>query len=104
MEILNKEQKVTLTKEDMDAIVEMYNQFNIEIDPKFKEAIDNFKNDPTVENQQIVTLYTLKNQAELDHPVLRNKMFEAPSENARKIAQELQFERDLIEEIGRDEV
>lgn len=93
------EKKVTVSNEDMENVKNYSLHFGIDMTPELQTAIDNFIASPTYENQMDFKLELCKWMTSSNNESWSDKLWEKPLENASDAMFNLQFEKDLKEEL-----
>lgn len=97
------EKRVTITNEDLDNVRNYSLHFGIDMVPELEQAMQNFQNNPTFENQMDFKLELCKWMTSSKNESWQDKLWEKPLENASDAMFNLQFEKDLKEELTTEE-
>lgn len=93
------ERKVTITAEDIENTKNYSIHFGIDMTPELEKAMNNFVANPSYENQVDFKLELCKWMTTSKNESWTDKLWEKPLENASDALFNLQFEKDLKEEL-----
>lgn len=93
------EKKVTISNEDLENVRNYSTHFGIDMTPSLELAIVNFQKDPSYENQMDFKLEICKWMSESTNESWKDKLWEKPLENVSDALFNLQFDKDLKEEL-----
>ncbi len=96
---VEKEKKVVISPEDCNAALDFWRHFNIPIAPALQAAMDAFAADSSFENQEKVKLEICRAISTTDHEAFKDDMFSKIVEECAGVTFDMQFEKDLEEEV-----
>jgi len=94
-ELSEASNKVVICADDVQAALQFWTNFNIEIPPSMKEAFDNFAADPTFANQQKVKLEVTKAISTTEHEAFSDEMFSKIRTECAEVAYKMAFDEQL---------
>lgn len=97
---IEKEKKVVISPEDVNAALDFWRHFNIPITPGLLAAFTNFSTDISFENQELVKFEVCKAISETDHEAFKDDMFSKIVEECAGVTYEMQFDKDLEETVA----
>ncbi len=96
---VEKEKKVVISPEDCNAALDFWRHFNIPIPAELQGALDAFAADPSFINQEKVKLEVCRAISTTDHEAFKDEMFSKIVEECEGVTFEMQFDKDLEEEV-----
>lgn len=97
----NEEQnKVTCSAEDAENVRQYSKHFNVDLTPELESALNVFEKDPTFENQKEFKLQISKWLLESPHESFKDALWDAPKKAATDAVFDLQFDKDVKEELS----
>jgi hypothetical protein len=97
------ENKVTISSEDCNNVKKYCSHFGVPNTPELEAALDKFSGDPSYENQLDVKLEICKWILGCDHESFKDSLWDAPKKAAEEVVFDLQFDKDLKEELTKTE-
>ena len=97
------ERKIPVSEEDVENVLNYGLNFGVEISPELTTAMEKFKHDQTYENMLDFKLAICKWLTESGHESFADNLWDHPKEAAKDIVYDLQFDKDLQEELSDDE-
>lgn len=94
-----EEKKVVISPEDCNAALDFWRHFNIPISADLQGALDKFAADPSFENQEKVKFEVVRSIATTDHEAFKDEMFKKIVEECEGLTFEMQFDKDLEDEV-----
>lgn len=94
-----KEQKVAISPEDLNAALDFWRHFNIPIAAGLQTAVEAFTADPSFANQELVTYELCAAITTTDHEAFKDEMFNMIVKECTSKHFEMQFDRDLEAEV-----
>jgi len=91
--------KVNISPEDCDAVKKYCSHFGVPGSLDLDKAVEAFKAAPTFENQQNIKLEVCKWIIEGNHESFKDSLWDAPKKAAEEVVYDLQFDKDLKEEL-----
>lgn len=95
--------KVTISGDDCANVRKYCGHFGVPSTPDLEAALDKFSNDPTYENQLEVKLEICKWMLGCDHESFKDSLWDAPKKAAEEVVYDLQFDKDLKEELSKED-
>lgn len=89
------ERKVTITPEDVAGAAEFWTHFEIPMPQALADAIEAFKNNPTVETQDNLKLQVTTAIGHTKHEAFEDEMFKEIVQECKDVAYGMTFEREL---------
>ena len=93
------EKKVAISNEDIENVRNYGLHFGIDLTPELEESMKNFEKNPTYENQMDFKLEICKWMTSSTHESFKDKLREHPKTAAEDAMFNLQFDKDLKEEL-----
>ena len=94
-----EDKKVVISPEDCSAALDFWRHFNIPISAGLQTALDAFAANPSFENQEKVKFEVVQSIATTDHEAFKDDMFAKIVEECEGISFEMQFDKDLEDEV-----
>lgn len=97
-----EERKVTLTKDDINNIIDFFKHFEISMDPGLEKVVENYKNDPTsftFDDQVVLRAMLAKTIYESKHELFNNEIFDEIKTNCKQAFFDYQFDQDIEEAL-----
>ena len=94
--------KVTISADDCSNVRKYCSHFGVPSTPELEEALDKFSNDPSYENQLEIKLEICKWMLSCKHESFEDSLWEAPKKAAEEVVFDLQFDKDLKDELSKD--
>jgi hypothetical protein len=92
--------QVVISVEDCKNVFEYCNHFGLTPPNSLKDALEDFISEQTFENQNMVKLELCKWVLYDEHPSFKDKLWEEPQKLATQAEFDLQFDKDLKEELS----
>lgn len=93
---------VTISEEDLDNVINYAKNFSATLHPELQDAIDAFRKDETYENMIEFKLQVCRFLTENPVEALKDSLWDEPKKEAQKVVFDLQFDKDLHEELAED--
>jgi hypothetical protein len=100
---LQQEEKLVLSADDIKNTQDYFEHFKIPITDDLIAACEAFKKEQTLANQKAFKLALCQCIRTSKHESFTDKMFNEVKKTAAKAEYNLQFDKDLYKEIGRNE-
>lgn len=97
------EKKVTISNEDIENVRNYALHFGVDLTPELETSMKNFENDPSYENQMDFKLEICKWMTGSQHESFKDKLWDHPKTAAADAMYDLQFDKDLKEELSAEE-
>ena len=97
------ERKVPVSEEDCENVRNYSVNFGVEISQELQAAMDKFEADQTYENHIEFKLEICKWLIQSGHESFEDSLWDHPKEAAQDIVFDLQFDKDVQEELGGDD-
>ena len=94
------ERKVTISNEDIENVRNYALHFGIETTPELEESMKNFEKEGSYENMMDFKLEVCKWLTTSTHESFKDKLWEHPKTAAEDALYDLQFDKDLKEELA----
>jgi hypothetical protein len=94
------ERKVLISNEDMENVRNYSLHFGVAMTPELEESMKAFESAPTYENMLEFKLQICKWLTGSEHESFKDKLWEHPKSAATDALYDLQFDKDLKEELG----
>lgn len=94
--------KVTISSDDCDNVNKYCGHFGVPSSPELEAALEKFKKENTYENQLDVKLEICKWILTCEHESFQDSLWDAPKKAAEEVVFDLQFDKDLKEELSKD--
>lgn len=94
-EVQEKKNKIVVSPEDCFAGLDFWKHFNIPIPAALEQAMNDFKENQTFENQQRIKLELCRAISQTDHDAFKDEMFQKIIVETESVTYDMQFERDL---------
>ena len=91
--------KVTISNEDCANVLKYASHFNVPLTPELEAALQQFSADNSYDNQLNVKLEMCKWMLASSHESFQDSLWDAPKKAAESVVFNLQFDRDLKEEL-----
>lgn len=95
--------KVTISSDDCSNVRKYCSHFGVPSTDELEAALDKFSNNPSYENQLEVKLEICKWILSCDHESFKDSLWDAPKKAAEEVVFDLQFDKDLKEELTKQE-
>ena len=95
--------KIAISAEDCANVKKYCNHFGVPITEGLDKALDEFSKNPTFQNQQEVKLEICKWILEGNHESFKDSLWDAPKKASEEVVFDLQFDRDLREELTQND-
>jgi hypothetical protein len=95
--------KVVIGNDDCDTIKKYYEHFDVEFSEELEKALEKFKKENTFENQQDVKLALCKSILLSQDESFNDPLWDAPKKASKEIVFDLQFDKDLKEELEKSD-
>lgn len=96
--------KVTISNEDCANVFKYASHFKVPLTPGLEAALNKFSADNSFDNQLQVKLEMCKWMLSSDHESFTDSLWDAPKKAAESVVFDLQFDRDLKEELSKGDV
>jgi hypothetical protein len=93
--------KVTISNEDCTNVLKYATHFKVAITPGLEAALNKFSADNSFENQLEIKLEMCKWMLCSDHESFTDSLWDAPKKAAESVVFNLQFDKDLKEELSK---
>lgn len=91
--------KVTISNEDCANVFKYASHFKVPLTSALEAALNKFSSDNSFENQLEVKLEMCKWMLSSDHESFTDSLWDAPKKAAESVVFDLQFDKDLKEEL-----
>ena len=91
--------KVTISNEDCTNVLKYASHFKVPLSSTLEAALNKFASDNSFENQLEVKLEMCKWMLSSDHESFTDSLWDAPKKAAESVVFDLQFDKDLREEL-----
>jgi hypothetical protein len=98
----NGDVKVSISEDDAEAIINFGKYFNIPQSPELIAAVEAFKVEPTVFNQNVVKRELCRWMLTSDHAAMQDELWDIPKEACKRPLAELDFLKELDEVLSDD--
>lgn len=95
--------KVTISNDDCANVRKYCGHFGVDSTDGLEAALENFQKDGSFENQLDVKLEICKWILSCEHESFKDSLWDAPKKAAEEVVFDLQFDKDLKEELTTDE-
>jgi hypothetical protein len=95
--------KVTISNEDCANVMKYASHFNVPLTPNLEAALQKFSSENSFENQLDVKLEMCKWMLSSNHESFTDSLWDAPKKAAESVVYNLQFDKDLKEELTKDD-
>lgn len=96
------EKKIPVSEEDCENVKNYCANFGVEVSDSLQAAMDKFTADQTYENMIDFKLEICKWLIECEHESFQDSLWDHPKEAAKDIVFDLQFDKDVHEELSED--
>lgn len=87
--------KCVISSSDCQSALDFFNHFEIPLPTDLQVALDGFKADETVPNQEELKFQLCKAIATTDHEAFKDEMFEKIVAECKNVVYAMQFDKDL---------
>lgn len=95
--------KVTISADDCANVRKYCSHFGVQSSEELEAALDKFSKDATFENQLEVKLEICKWMLTCEHESFKDSLWDAPKKAAEEVVFDLQFEKDLKDELTKED-
>jgi hypothetical protein len=89
------QKEVVISADDCRAALDFWSHFEIPMTSELQKAMDDFAQNPSLENQDQVKLEVCRAISGTDHPAFKDEMFQKIVEECSNVLYDMQFDRDL---------
>lgn len=99
-----KKKQLKIEVKDLEVVTRFFNHFNIDMPDHLTEALEGFKNDPSIKTQDALTLALTKSLSERKEQINElDDLFKPVVEACEEVSYNLQFDKDFEDTVGIDE-
>jgi len=95
-------EKITITNEDCLSVYKYCEHFKVPMADSLKNALQKFEKDNSYKNQLEIKLEMCKWILSSDHENFKDSLWEAPKKSAEALVFDLQFDKDLNDELTKE--
>lgn len=96
----NNQKKVAINAGDCEECEKFFQYFNVPMPEELKNALEAFKSDPTVENQDKVKLNIAKTMIESEHEIFKDRIFEKLMPEIKESYDAILFEKEFEDHLS----